>query len=246
MTTYKMIALDLDGTLLNEERKISQRNALAIKKAVEKGVIVCISTGRGMKSAREHVAELGLKGPFVTANGSEVWETPNKLLVRHTLQHDLVARLIEVANEHDVWYWSYTIDGLLSKENFDGQIEKIEWLKLGYYDEDAQKLAAARSEIIHIPDLEISNSHPLNVEINPKGITKAVGLQQICEAYQISMSEVIACGDSLNDVEMIKSAGLGIAMGNAQQAVKEIADAITLTNDEDGVAVVIEKYLLGE
>jgi phosphoglycolate phosphatase (TIGR01487 family) len=243
---YKMIALDLDGTLLNEEREISEENMKQIRRAAQQGIIICISTGRGMKSAREHVAALEVNGPFVTANGSEVWSDAQTLLSRSTLPHEMVARLLDVAKRNDVWYWSYTVDGLLSKENFDGIIENVEWLKLGYYDEDISKLQAALAEIRDWKGLEISNSHPKNVEINPQGITKAVGLQQICELHGLQMSEVIACGDSLNDIEMIKAAGMGVAMGNAQQPVKEIANWITTTNDQDGVAKVIRKFIFGE
>lgn len=241
-----MIALDLDGTLLDEERMISERNQQAIKKALAAGKIVCIATGRGIKSALEHVQILGLNGPYVTANGSEVWADETTLLSRHNLEHSMVARLIEVADRLNIWYWSYTQDGLLSRENFDGDIERVNWLKLGFYDEDVSKLKAAYSVIKDWPGLEISNSHPKNIEINPPGINKAVGLRVVCERLGLSMSEVIACGDSLNDTEMIKAVGLGVAMGNAQPEVKQVADAVTVTNEEHGVAETIETYLLGE
>jgi HAD superfamily hydrolase (TIGR01484 family) len=246
MAKYKMIALDLDGTLLDEERRISAKNKQYIQRAREAGAVVCISTGRGFKSALEHVADLGLDGPFVTANGSEVWFDQQTLLSRHLLTHEQVRKLIEVADSLGIWYWSYTVDGLLSRENFDGKIEKVDWLKLGFYDEDVQKLRAALEIIKDWPGLEISNSHELNIEINPQGISKAVGLQLVCERLGITMDQVVACGDSLNDVEMIKAAGVGVAMGNAQQAVKDIADWVSLSNQEDGVAAAIEKFILSE
>ncbi len=246
MAQYKLLALDLDGTLLNEEREVSARNRETIQKAVEAGVTVCVSTGRGMKSALEHVATLDLRGPFVTANGSEVWRTRDELLSRAILSHATVERLLRVADETGVWFWAYTVDGLLKKEEFDGNITRTQWLKMGFYDEDAVRLRAAHAAIADWPELEISNSHVQNIEINPHGVTKATGLQQICDALGISFAQVIACGDSLNDVAMIQAAGLGVAMGNAQPAVKAIADWVTLSNDEDGVALVIEKYLLNQ
>jgi HAD superfamily hydrolase (TIGR01484 family) len=244
MAKYKLIALDLDGTLLNEQRTISAKNKEYIKRAQDAGVIVCISTGRGVKSAREHVAELQLDGPFVTANGSEVWMDKQTVISRHLLTHEQVHKLIEVADRFGIWYWSYTVDGLLSRDNFDGNVEGIDWLKLGFYDEDEAKLRAALAVIKDWPGLEISNSHTLNIEINPEGISKAVGLQLVCERLGITMDEIVACGDSLNDIAMIKAAGMGVAMGNAQQSVKDIADWVTLSNEEDGVAAAIEKFFL--
>jgi HAD superfamily hydrolase (TIGR01484 family) len=244
LSGYKLLALDLDGTLLNEEREVSARNREAIQKAVAAGIVVCVSTGRGMKSALEHVAELDLRGPFVTANGSEVWRTRDELLSREILSHATVARLLQVAEQTGVWFWAYTVDGLLKKEDFDGDVTRTQWLKMGFYDEDAVRLGAARTAIADWPELEISNSHLQNIEINPRGVTKATGLQQICDALGISFAQVIACGDSLNDVAMIQAAGLGVAMGNAQPAVKAVADWETLSNDEDGVALVIEKFIL--
>ncbi|MDF2963402.1 MAG: Cof-like hydrolase, partial [Paenibacillus sp.] len=92
--------------------------------------------------------------------------------------------------------------------------------------------------------LEITNSHPLNLELNPKGINKASGIRQVCSLLGIGMSQVIAMGDSLNDESMIREAGLGVAMGNAQDEVKEFADVITATNEEHGVAKIIEQYVL--
>jgi hypothetical protein len=92
--------------------------------------------------------------------------------------------------------------------------------------------------------LEITNSHPCNLELNPKGISKASGMRKVCELLGITMSEVVAMGDSMNDLSMIRAAGLGVAMGNAQDGVKAAADLVTATNDEHGVAKVIREYVL--
>lgn len=92
----------------------------------------------------------------------------------------------------------------------------------------------------------MTNSHPCNIELNPKGVSKASGLKEVCRRLGIDMSEVVAVGDSLNDLAMIREAGLGVAMGNAQEEVKKAADWTTVTNEEDGVAEVIFKKVLGE
>src|SRR5690606_2824056 len=92
--------------------------------------------------------------------------------------------------------------------------------------------------------LEVTNSHPHNLECNPKDVNKAAGIQEVCQLLGIQMSEVVAIGDSMNDEAMIRSAGLGVAMGNAQASIKNIADITTATYLENGVARVIRDYVL--
>jgi hydroxymethylpyrimidine pyrophosphatase-like HAD family hydrolase len=91
----------------------------------------------------------------------------------------------------------------------------------------------------------VTNSHPCNLEINPIGISKASGIEEVCRLIGISMSEVVAMGDSLNDMAMIKAAGLGVAMGNAQEELKAAADLVTVTNNEHAVAKIIREHILG-
>jgi hypothetical protein len=93
--------------------------------------------------------------------------------------------------------------------------------------------------------LEITNSTPTNLEINPLGVNKAYGIGEVCKLLGIEMSQVVAVGDSLNDLAAIQAAGLGVAMGNAQETVQQEADAVVASNNEDGIAEVIEKYILG-
>lgn len=119
-----------------------------------------------------------------------------------------------------------------------------EWLKFGFYTENEVNRKAIYQAIASWDAIEMTNSHPFNIECNPKGINKASGLREVCKLYGINMSEVVAIGDSLNDVAMIREAGLGVAMGNAQEEVKKIADIVTATNDEDGVARVIQNFVL--
>ncbi|MNR08724.1 Sugar phosphatase YidA [compost metagenome] len=94
--------------------------------------------------------------------------------------------------------------------------------------------------------LEITNSSPYNYEINPQGVNKATGIKIVCDLLGLDMSQVIAVGDSLNDLAAIQAAGLGVAMGNAQIAVQENADYVTASNNDDGIAEVIQKFILTE
>lgn len=247
-TTYRMIALDMDGTLLNEEKEISAENAKWIAEAVKAGVTVMFSTGRGRQSAMPYAEQLGLTAPMVLVNGSEVWRSPAELHKRTLMPVEWVRTMRQMALDYDVWYWAYAVEGIFNRENWPADPETepaMGWLKFGYYSENPVKLPAIRKTLESWGTLEITNSHPFNIELNPAGISKASGLRDVCAMLGIDMSQVIAMGDSVNDLSMLREAGLGVAMGNAQDEVKAEADIVTSSNDEDGVAQVIRQYIFG-
>ncbi|KQX45285.1 Cof-type HAD-IIB family hydrolase [Paenibacillus sp. Root444D2] len=244
MGSYKLIALDMDGTLLDDDKKISVENREAIQEATKAGKIVIMSTGRGAVSAMPYIQELGLNSPLVVVNGSEVWESPSKLLKRTLLPVDTVRNLHSLAQTHDCWWWAYSVQGVFNRESETMDIDSQEWLKFGYFTENMEKLQQIRDIVEGWGTLEITNSHPSNIELNPLGISKASGVETVCQLLGISMSEVIAMGDSENDIAMIREVGLGVAMGNAQDEVKRIADITTVTNNEHAIAKVIRTYML--
>ncbi len=236
----------MDGTVLNKEGAVSPENRKWINAALEAGVTVSFSTGRGVQSALPIIEEMQLTTPIVAVNGSEVWERPGKLLRRHLMDAEVMGRMHALAVEYDTWYWAYAVEGVFNKEKWLDDPSSVQWLKFGYFTEDSDKLRLIRATLETWGGLEITNSHPNNLEINPGGISKASGVGEVCRLLGIGMHEVIAVGDSLNDIAMIRAAGLGVAMDNAQDAVKRAADAVTATNDEDGVAHVIRRYIFGE
>lgn len=244
MGNYKLIALDMDGTFLTEDKRISAENKAAIQAAAEAGVTVMFATGRGIQNVAGYVEELQLAAPIVTVNGSEVWSAPDVLHSRTLLDVELLKEMRAIALEYDTWYWAYSVDGIYNRDNWPDDIDSRQWLKFGYYYEDADKLSAIRAKLEAWDVLEITNSHPSNIELNPKGINKASGIRQVCGMLGIDMSQVIAMGDSLNDESMIREAGLGVAMGNAQEEIKKLADVVTGTNEEHGVAQIIKQYVL--
>jgi len=245
---YRLLALDMDGTLLNEDKQVTLETRKWIRRAVEAGFQVIVSTGRGRQSALPYVEELGLTGPMVLVNGSEVWKSPNELWVRELMPLDEILELRRLAHERDIWYWAYTTEGVRNRDDWpDGEGEsRLDWLKFGFYTENARILAELRSMLEEDGRFEVTNSHPFNLELNPKNVNKSRGVAQVCQLLGIPMSRVIAVGDSINDLDMIRDAGLGIAMGNAQEEVKRQADAVTADNEHDGVAMVIRRYLFGE
>lgn len=241
---YKLVALDIDGTTLNSRHEISAETEKWINTALKEGVHVCFSTGRSIRSVYPYLLQLGLKTPVVTVNGSEVWSEPDQLKIRHLMDVDIVKQMHKIAVELDVWYWAYTVEGLFNNEKWAENADALHWMKFGFQTEDEQKLQHIRHILQSWGTLEITNSSPINLELNPKGISKASGLQEVCRLLNINMSQVVAMGDSLNDIAMIQAVGLGVAMGNAQEEVKRVADFTTATNDEDGVAQVIREHVL--
>lgn len=245
---YKLLALDLDGTLLNDDEKISQRNAQAIRQLVAQGTHVCIATGRGYPSAVPFAKQLELDTPLVTVNGAEIWATPTSIYRRTLLDADYVRQLHQFARSlEDCWFWAYTTEGIY---NLAGWIEPADdydshqWLKFGFYTENTQLLHQIYTKLCEWPELEITNSSPYNWEVNATGVSKATAIEQLCTLLNVTMAEVVVMGDSLNDIAMIKAAGLGVAVGNAQDAVKEVADVVVVDNNDHAVAYVIEHYFL--
>lgn len=241
--TIKLIALDMDGTLLNRRQEISEENRKAITEAIEKGVQIVLSTGRHLHSTKPYADSMNLNSYLVVINGSQIWDPKGNLLESHPLQEDVIHSMWELCDKHGCRFWAMTGDSEFRKD-FPKEISGREWLKFGFDLDDHEIRKAILEELQQNDQLEISNSSPLNIEVNALGINKANALKKICSELNITMDEVMAVGDSLNDLAMIQAAGCGVAMGNAQEAVKEAADWVTDTNDEHGVAKAIRHWVL--
>ncbi|MEQ7803952.1 phosphoglycolate phosphatase [Priestia megaterium] len=240
---FKLIALDMDGTLLNDQQEISEENRAAIAKAQQQGVHVVLSTGRSLLTCREYAQSLQLSSYLITVNGSEIWDESGQLVERKLIDASHIEKMWNLTQEHKLNFWAVTTDKVW-RDEFPEDIASQEWLKFGYDIPDDALREEVLKQIAGISDFEISNSSLTNLEINALGINKAKGIMTVCERLGISMDEVIAMGDSLNDMAMIEAAGCGIAMGNAQEAVKEAADWVTDTNVNNGVAKAISHWVL--
>lgn len=239
----KLIALDMDGTLLNRDHTVSEANRVAIQAAMDKDIHVVLSTGRSLATCREHADSLNLTSYLVTVNGGEIWDKEKKLVERNSLKHEDIQLMWNLRNEYQTDFWAISTDKVWYEE-FPEDIYAHEWLKFGFDISDGAVLKTVRAILAENDALEISNSNPSNLEVNAAGINKANGLKKVCSLLGITMDNVIAMGDSLNDYTMIREAGIGVAMGNAQEKVKKVADWVTATNDDDGVAVAIRKWVL--
>ncbi|NPC91556.1 HAD family phosphatase [Bacillus sp. WMMC1349] len=239
----KLVALDMDGTLLNAEHAISEENKQAIKEAEEKGVHVVLSTGRTLRTAREFAESLGLTSYLITVNGSEIWDSSFNLVERQVLHPDHVQMMWGLRNQYETNFWACSVDKVW-RADFPEDIYAHEWLKFGFDIPDHHVRNQVLEELKKNKELEITNSSPTNIEVNTIGINKGAALTKVSERLGFSMKNVMAVGDSLNDIAMIKQAGLGVAMGNAQEIVKKTADWVTETNIKNGVAKAIRHWVL--
>ncbi|WP_175987931.1 Cof-type HAD-IIB family hydrolase [Bacillus sp. Marseille-Q1617] len=240
----KLIALDMDGTLVNHEGEVSPENEKAIQRAKEKGIHVVLSTGRSLRNCREISDQLGRSSYLITVNGGEIYDHDYNLVDSTPLDRELVKMLWTLKEEHDIYFWSSTTQGLFNTHNpFDQGIDAYDWLKFGFDIKEDEVRKVVMDELMKNKALEITNSSPTNIEINPAGVNKAAALVKVCKWLDLSMEEVMAVGDSMNDIAMIRESGFGVAMGNAQEKVKKAADWVTGIHTDHGVAQAIDRVL---
>lgn len=272
--TYKLICLDMDGTLLNSEKEISIRNKEAIKKASDKGVKVAIATGRIFTSVRYYAQLLGIKTPIIASNGAYIREKDkDEIIYSSSISEEKCRKLINIIKKYDFDFYFNTFDTIISPRSFPKGYTYLkmsndlpENMKANFYvssdleqdvkkksgdivkgiciGNDIESLKKAKYEIIKLDDFEVESSLRDNFEIMNKGVSKGKAVEVLAKLYGLNRDEVICMGDGENDLSMIEYAGLGVAMGNSQDCVKKEADYITDTNDKDGVAKAIEKFVL--
>lgn len=265
--TYQLLALDLDGTLTNSKKEITPRTREAIHRAIHNGVQIVLASGRprlGVAPVARSLALDKLGGYILCSNGSlvERFDT-NDEVFRRFLPADSVKRVCALAQGLGVFPLSYDDQGVISPvpddpyvqlEAYNNSIPIRQVRDLAaYIDYPLEKLMlvgkpeAAKQAIPvlrgALEDLNVFGSEPYFIEVVPPGVNKASALQKLLDHLGIGREALIACGDAINDYEMLCMAGLNVAMANAVPQIREMADFITFSNDEDGIAHVIEKFL---
>jgi 5-amino-6-(5-phospho-D-ribitylamino)uracil phosphatase len=241
-TKYRLLAIDIDGTLLNSEQRISESSKLWIWRAIEAGVTVMFATGRGLYSTEAYWEELNLHAPMVLLNGAEIWEGRGKLWNRFTIPSPIIRSLYELAASENVRFWGNCGDQLVSTNNWSEAFLEQDWTKFGIRDDNPEVLSRIAEQLLGWETLQIV-SESYHLELSAAGITKASGVKEVCKLLGIGMQDVMAIGDSMNDLDMLRQCGLGVAMGNAADITKRAAHVITESNDREGVALAIERYL---
>lgn len=277
---YKMLVTDMDFTLLNSEKKISDRNREAINKAIDKGVHMVIATGRIYTSARVYARLLGVSTPIIASNGAIIREAvvnnprdTERTIYKNTLDAETVNEMIRLSRKYGLFSHFFTEDTIIAEKLVNVSLRYTEWnkylgsddqvkikivddieetldantvgvLKAVVVDSDGEKLHALRNDIVETGRVSASQSMKNNLEVMNKGVTKGNAVKILAQMYGIDREEIIAIGDNENDMSMIEYAGLGIAMGNAEECLKNIAGYITADYQEDGVAEAIERFIL--
>lgn len=242
MGTYKLVALDLDGTLLDGEKQISASTRNWIRKLENTDVHIVLATGRGYPKVSRMQEYLKIKQPMVLANGAEVWKNPQHIWKRTLIPKADIDAIYKIAKKFDAPFWGYTTDRMVHSEEWTDAMINWNWVKFGIKHRDISVVETMRERIAQTASVMLTTSNEHHIECAPEGVSKATGLGEVCQLLGISMKETIAVGDNLNDMEMIREAGVGVAMGNALPELQMIADDTTETNDQDGVARVIQTY----
>jgi len=293
---YKLLALDMDGTLLNENKEISKENIIAIKKAKQLGVKIVIASGRTIQGIEKYLEQLDLLSDdnyCVVCSGAVVMNNTKKIIIQsNPLSYEEFTYVFELVKQLHITLNMYSDESILiHSSNYYSRFDAIAnnmplkimdfnsldkntlITKIMLINEDlsiVEEMQALFPNIIveeidikakedynkelfkdisklprsFLERFTVSKVTPFNVEVMKKSSNKRSGLEKIAEQFKIKPSEIICIGDSGNDKQMIEYAGLGVAMGNAFQEIKEIANYVTFTNEGNGVAHVIEKFIL--
>lgn len=245
LNTVKLIAIDMDGTLLNAAHEITPFTAQTLKKAVEAGIYIVLATGRGMTSIRPYEQQLQLQQPIIAANGADIYYEANIEGIKNYIAFDDVQRIFEVINRINIPFWGFTDQGEFADRELSEE-EQMKCLKIGVQSENEQLLKSFYEEAQFFENIELTTSGITNYEMNKKGVSKAFGLSELCKQLQIPLENTMCFGDSGNDIQMFKVAGFPVAMGNAIEELKEIAQTTAFHHDEEGVAKAIQHLVLNK
>lgn len=265
---YKIIVLDLDGTLTNSQKTVTANTKAALLKAQQMGIKVVLASGRPTAGIMPIAIELEINkydGYIISFNGGKIINcTTNEVISEVVLPLDIIPSLYDASKEFNVAIASYHNDTIITETpndpyvEIEAKINNIPIQKVERFTDaitfnvpkclmfgDGDYLASVEPILKqrYKESLNVYRSEPYFLEILPLNIDKAYTLSILLKHLNLTKDEMIACGDGFNDLTMIQYAGLGVAMANAQAIVKQAADYITLSNDDDGIVHVIDKFI---
>ena len=273
-TDIRLIALDLDGTLLDSQKRLSARNEAVLRECMSRGIYIVPCTGRIWGGVPEFLRTLPGIHYAITTNGAIVEDVEkHEILDERKLSCDQAIDILELAGKFHTMYDAY-VDGCAygerrflehmddyaipdaiqtmirqTRQEVPDMVGKVRDAglpveKINYFFGDQQERVRARRELQERGDVIVSSSMDNNLEINAQGATKGEAILRLAKHLGLNREQTMGFGDGENDMTMIRMAGIGVAMGNAVEALKAEADYVTVTNDEDGVADAIEKLVL--
>ncbi|MDP3386457.1 MAG: Cof-type HAD-IIB family hydrolase [Eubacteriales bacterium] len=263
---FKLIACDLDDTLLRNDFSVSENNKRAIDEVKKKGIKVVILTGRVTAAVKPFIHELGLDEPFGSFQGAKITDPKtDEILYSCQLEKDVILDILKYAEKNDIHVniyddkriyvrclnkWSDFYKGFARKVDIVevGSLQDYEFKetpKIVFIDEN-EKLIKAYDDILKFKsdDINMFFSKKNFLEFTKKDATKGHALKFLADKWHIERHEIMAIGDNYNDLTMIEYAGLGICMENGEENVKRRSDFVTLSNENDGVAYALDKLIL--
>ena len=259
---YKIIAMDFDGTLFTSDKKVTKKTKKALLKYQKNGYIIVGATARGLNSVKSLISDISMFNYLILTNGCHIYDVKNKKAEYiGYLDKDVLEKITEYFKDISEGidyrtlenYYMYRKNETVKSKGFLVGINSLEEIKervsrLNIYIKDYEDAEKYRDYVnqkfpetnaIVMQDTD-QGSIKKWIAINPKDLNKLVTLEKLCKRLNINMEEVIFFGDGPNDIEIIEKVGLGVAMGNALPEVKEKAKEITLSNNEDGIAIFLE------
>lgn len=268
MNKIKLVAIDVDNTLLTSQQTIPVNVREAIAEAQQTGVVVTLATGRMYESARPFAREINISAPIITYNGALIQDMDGNTLFQQALSKEYTLQLIEVAKQYGYTLNIYVNDRLYVEEHDEGvefylsiahvgvnEVGDLTQFVQGLSDdavilkclfvtptEKTPQLAAELQQKYHSA-MEVVISHPRFIECTAKDISKGIALKALCRHYDIALENAMAIGDNYNDITMLQTAGIGVAVSNAPEEVKQAADYTVASCDEGGVAEAFHRFV---
>jgi Cof subfamily protein (haloacid dehalogenase superfamily) len=270
----KLLAIDIDGTLLTPEKSISEKTRIAIHRAQAEGIIVTLATARRYGNTKQYADELGISIPLILCDGGLIIDHPDGTVLDTNLlpteiarqaAEIMVSKRVQPVVQHiiggveETWTGPIEFDnpGLEGYSRLIPHLRRMPYTTLWKGQPDPLRVVAFASkeaiesimaEIPRLPcwwnTIEEGNYGTAEVSVMNQTCSKANGVARLAKSLSIDLSQVMAIGDNTNDIEMLRAVGWGVAMGQATDHVKACAQAVTTSNREDGVAVAIERYAL--
>jgi Cof subfamily protein (haloacid dehalogenase superfamily) len=271
---YKLVAIDLDGTLLDSEKHISKENIEAVGEALDNDCKVVICSGRVYNAAAYYAQVVNTPHPVISCNGAVITDqSTGEVIYDKPLEPEVSERIIDICHRQKVYFHAYVNNDMYTEalkydalqymkfneriakrynikihlvENFGADLRKAQMLvsKFVVISDDRAKLASLRKEVEAVGNIEIASSADNNFEVYRLGVNKGEALRFLSGKLGIDRESIAAIGDNENDYSMINYAGLGIAMGNALECIKRVSRHVTLDNDENGVAYALKRFIL--
>lgn len=274
MINIKLLAIDLDGTCLNSEIKITNKTKEKLKEVLSQDILIVPNTGRSISILPEDIYDIDNFDYYITSNGSAILNKEREIIFQKALDKNQIEQILNLLKDYDVFYEFYINEqNYISNKDYDRLTtfvdkgyhdlyessilhipeenlkekllsEPVQKIEFRLHSKHTDKCKDIFTKINEIPNISIIRQFDRAYEISHSDANKGVALEYLANKLNISSEEIMAIGDTENDRPMLEFAGIGVAMGQASKDVKEVADFVTDTNDNEGVIKAIDKIIL--